>query len=281
MNAFNQIQIETTTACNASCPMCPREKAERGGGTMSTEMFWNVVDDAVKLGVQHIVPFINGDPFADKRMPVFIYELAARYPHINVIIYTNGSLITKEGAEMVMAAGNVGTFNVSMQGGDKETLERNMGISWDDVMRNMDMLIEMAETYKRPKIRANMCIFSKTEHTKQAFIDRWQGRAEICLGTFSNFGGMTHDPAESATREWKRLLCDRGTKHIYVYWNGDVGQCCFDLLGSVVHGNVREQSLIEVVKGASFLRAREAHYALDVANMPKICHACNACKFHG
>ena len=249
---------------------------------MSKELFWKVVDEAVELGVRHIVPFINGEPFADPRMPEFIEGIAKLYPGINVILYTNASLLTEEKARRVLAAGNVGAFNVSIQGGTREVMERNMGLNWDTVIDNVDRLIQLNEEYRTGKrIRVNMCVFSKTESTVHEFLTRWEARADVCLGAFSNFGGMVHDEAEKRTKEFKRKQCARALNHLYVFWNGDVGQCCFDLLGSVVHGNMAGRKLVDVLNDESYRKMRRAHLELDVPAMPKICHECNACSFGG
>jgi sulfatase maturation enzyme AslB (radical SAM superfamily) len=249
---------------------------------MSKELFWRVANEAVGLGVRHIVPFINGEPFADSRMPEFVEGLAQLYPDVNVILYTNASLLTEEKARRVLAAGNVGAFNISIQGGSKEVMERNMGLDWDVVMENVDRLIRLNEEYKTGRrIRVNMCVFSKTADTVAAFVARWEPVADVCLGAFSNFGGMASDAYAILTNHMQRKPCARALNHLYVYWNGDVGQCCFDLLGSTVHGNVTDRSLADVISDVSWQYMRKAHLAMDVPNMPQICHACNACKFGG
>lgn len=278
------VQIETTTACPAECPMCPRDVHQRGHGVMPTELFWRAVEQSVACGARHVLPFINGDPLADKRMVDFVECMAKTYPEVAIGWYTNAYLLTEEKAERLLRAGNLHHFNVSMQGATKEVFESNMKLPFEPVIANVEKLIEVNNRLGRPaEIRANMCVFSKTQSDVEAFVQKWQPLGcTICLGAYSNFGGMAHD--EIGERPWKnspRLVCDRATHHAYIYWNGDVGQCCFDLLGSVVYGNLATQTLADVLNSDKHRAMREAHKRIDVAAMAPICKECNACKFHG
>lgn len=277
------VQIETTTACNAACKMCPRDIQKRGHGTMPTKTFWSIVAQVYAMGCRHILPFIDGDPLADKRICDFVEKMARDYPDVLVGWYTNGGLLTEDKALRLIKAGNIRHFNISMQGGDKVTYERTMGISWEETMKNVDRFLELHQQHGSPmEIRANMCVFSETKDSVEAFKQKWEGRATICLGAFSNFGGMRQDAfGEAPWKDKPRLVCDRALKHLYFYWDGTVGQCCFDLLGTVGYGNVGTQTITSIVETPKYQAMRQAHLDLDVLKMPPICRACNACKFHG
>lgn len=276
------IQIETTTACNASCKMCPRDIQLRGHGTMPDDTFYCVVGQAYDLGIRMMVPFINGEPLADRRMVGFIRHIRNSYKDVEVVLYTNASLLTEEKAIDLLSIGNIRHFNVSLQGGTKEAYESNMGLNWETTINNVDRLIDVNASLGCPaEIRVNMCVFSKTADTLSQFVDRWSSKATVCPGEFSNFGGMVSDTVEDRWATKPRMVCDRATKHIYVYWNGDVGQCCFDLLGSIVYGNVNNQTLRDIVSSEKHMSMRRAHHAVDTSGMPPICINCNSCKFKG
>lgn len=281
--APSYLQIETTTACNAHCPMCPRHVATRGQGVMDEAVFWKAVSEAYAMGVREISPLINGDPLADRRMPGFVQRLASDYPGMSVILYTNGSLLDEDVATALLSARNVSFFNVSMQGGNKATYEANTGLPWEVTLGKVKRAVELQKMLRpgRP-LRMNMCVFSKTQDSVQDFLKLWGSDTDVCLGCFSNFGGLVHDvQGESPWWNEPRKVCYRALYHIYVYWNGDVGQCCFDLQNSIVYGNLKTQSLQQIVEGVERVAVQEAHAVLDVAGMPKCCVECNACKFNG
>lgn len=281
------MQIETTTACNAKCKMCPREVATRSTHSerMDEDVFWSAIDQAHnELGVGMVLPFIDGEPLADSRMVGFVEGIATRYPKLTVGWYTNASLLTAEKAERLLSTRRIPEFNVSMQGGDKATYEATMGLPWERTIENVERLIEINNRMGKPsRIRANMCVFSPTSASAQAFKERWEAKgAMVCLGAFANFGGLGKDnEGEAPWRGKQRYVCDRGTKHLYVFWNGDMGQCCFDLVGSVAYGNLKHQRMADIVMTEKYQKMRAAHFAINVKEMPRICWECNACKFHG
>ena len=250
---------------------------------MPTKLFQSVVRQLYAVGIRSVAPFVSGEPLADKRMVGFVEWMSGEFPGLVVGWYTNGSLLTEDSIRRLLACRTIHRFNVSMQGGTKEVYEENMGLSWGQTISNVELLLRInQEMGNLTDVCMNMCVFSKTQATVEAFRSLWEGRATVCLGAFSNFGGLASDvEGESHWLGRPRQLCHRATEHIYVYHNGDVGQCCFDLTGSVVHGNLKTQSLKAVLEGKSYQDMLKAHQELDVANMPPVCRECNSCKFNG
>lgn len=230
-----------------------------------------------------ILPFINGEPLCDKRMVDFVEKLAQDYPNTNIGWYTNGNLLTEEIATRLLKAGNIKHFNVSMQGGDKETYEHNTGLSWDTTYGNVENLIRInRQLGGKAEIRLNMCKFSGTHKSVPAFRKLWEGRATVCIGCFSNFGGLLHDEiGEAPFLAWPRLVCDRALGHMYVLWDGTVNQCCFDIDGKETYGNVKDSSLEDIWFSGKMAASREAHRNLVVNALPTVCQNCNSNKFHG
>lgn len=288
----NLMQIETTTLCNATCWMCPREKATRSNhkNRMDADVFKETVLQFEAMGGKIVLPFIDGEPLMDSRMVDFVEWIAAN-TKLTIGWYTNGELLTEEKARRLLSTRRIPWFNVSMQGGNKETLERNMGTSWDKTIENVERLIHINRELGSPsQIRANMCVGGPSIASVEDFKARW-GKFDdvlICLGAYSNFGGLGKDDVGDAPwRGVKRQVCDRGTKHLYVFWDGEVGQCCFDLIGSIKYGNMRVDGkvpphrLYDIWDSPKARASRKAHWELRVKDMPPICHACTAPRFHG
>lgn len=287
------LQIETTTVCNATCWMCPRDAGTRSNhkNRMDDEVFKTTILQFAEMGGQMVLPFIDGEPLADSRMIDFVEWIAA---HTTLIIgwYTNASLLTEERARRLLGTRRIPWFNVSMQGGNKETYEKNMGLEWERTIENVERLIAINRELGSPsQIRANMCVGGPSIASVQDFKDRWSKHEDvlICLGAYSNFGGLGKDEVGDAPwRGVKRNVCDRGTKHLYVFWDGEVGQCCFDLIGSIKYGNMRsgdgtipKNRLYDIWDSPKFRASRKAHWELRVKDMPPICHACSAPRFNG
>jgi len=184
----------------------------------------------------------------------------------------------------MLQSANLTKINVSIQGGDKETYERVTGLNWDVTTRNVEMLIETNNRMESPKtIRISMCIFSETKNSEAEFRMRWdREHVIICTGSFSNFGGIASD--EESERFWMdkpRRVCNRAIDHVYVFWNGDIGQCCFDLKQTVTYGNIKDSSLREIIGSDKYQSMMESHRRIEVSGMPEICRKCNSNKFAG
>jgi len=247
-------------------------------------MFWTAVENIHECGARRIVPFINGDPLADVRMPDFINEMAKQYPDIDVVLYTNGAIATEEVVAKILGSKNVTHFIFSLQGGTKAVFEDTTGLHWDDVLANIRRTIAIHNKIKsKAVLRLTMCVFSKTIKTLPQFRALCAELGlECCPGVFSNFGGMLHDEiGEAPFKDAPRLVCNRATTHSYIYWNGDVGQCCFDLLGTIIYGNLKTQRLKDIIQSETYQNMLTAHRTLDIDKMPPICQNCNSPRFRG
>lgn len=262
--------------------MCAASRLPNRKGLMDEALFWSAVEQCYELGARRMCPFIDGDPFADHRIPRFVEQLANRYPDLKLYIYTNGMFAHKRAVERIVNAGNTLTLIFSIQGGTKDVFERITGLHWETVMRNLRNAIACANGSKT-QVKIAMCQYSETMPTLPEFIGLGRSLGvEACPGLFSNFGGAIHDDlGESMTKDWPRRVCDRAISHVYVRINGDVDQCCFDVDRKYVYGNLNHQSLREIIESERFQAMRRAHLALDVEAMPECCKDCNAPRFHG
>ena len=49
-----EITIENSTFCGAKCVMCPRDEYDKDWSHMKTDLFLNIVDQAVELNVKSL-----------------------------------------------------------------------------------------------------------------------------------------------------------------------------------------------------------------------------------
>ena len=59
-------------------------------------------------------------------------------------------------------------------------------------------------------------------------------------------------------------FCDQPFKTMLVYWNGDVGLCCWDYDNFLKIGNVAESGLLDVYNNDKFRAVRDATRVLVV-----------------
>ena len=140
-----EIQVETNTACNATCVMCPYPEVskELPPGRMDLELYEKILGEcATEKSLWRIEPFLNNEPFTDTRMVDWIVMAKQRVPHAMVTVTTNGSLLTAEGHGPAGEERARMAIWFSFNGATKETYEQIMGLSYDLVKRNIDYLLD-------------------------------------------------------------------------------------------------------------------------------------------
>ena len=91
---YNQIEIEPTNLCNYSCTICPRPTET---GFMSLDTFSKIfIEKTIPKNIKAIYFTGYGEPLLNPSTPTFIKLLNQKYPEIDIVLVTNGSLLTEE-----------------------------------------------------------------------------------------------------------------------------------------------------------------------------------------
>src|SRR5947209_3125807 len=125
-----KIYLETISACNARCVMCPHPDVRRGSlQLLPTDVFERCVDEIAGMpSVTEVHPFNNNEPLTDKRLPSLIRYMREKLPNVYIRLFSNGSLLTEELSRELIASGlNAITF--SIHASNEETYERIMRLS--------------------------------------------------------------------------------------------------------------------------------------------------------
>lgn len=166
-----EIQLEVTGACNLACRMCLvryRPKLGKREGAMCLHVFKAIVDDLPdleKLTLQGL-----GEPLLAPDFDRMVEYACAR--GIRVGFNTNGTLLTRERAERLVAAG-VDWLHVSLDGATKETYEAiRDGSDFDRVRTNIAGLVgvRQARDTERPTIQLVFVAMRRNLHELSALV---------------------------------------------------------------------------------------------------------------
>src|SRR6185369_4543838 len=89
--------IETTSICNLRCPYCPNSTVGRDQEFMEEATFYRIIDSLKEYDGNYtglIAPHFYGEPLIDNRLETFVSYIRKVHPHSNIIIYTNGELLS-------------------------------------------------------------------------------------------------------------------------------------------------------------------------------------------
>lgn len=115
---FTHVEIETNTGCNRKCRICPRSAYEREAGWMSDELYTRILGQLADMGFRgRLSPVFYNEPLLDPRLPRLMREARAALPRSTLVVFTNGSLLTRENVRELLDAG-VDTLLVSQYEGN-------------------------------------------------------------------------------------------------------------------------------------------------------------------
>lgn len=258
-----EIQIETNTACNATCIMCPYPEVskELPPGRMKEEMYQHILAQcAEEKTLWRIEPFLNNEPFTDKRLVSWIKIAKQMVPHAIVTVTTNGSLVTPAITDQLIHSGLDGIW-FSFNGATKETYEKIMGLSFEKVKKNIDYLLSVKPQSLR--VFTNMIETEPMRGEIEENIRNWQslgvqsGASPLVnrAGNVKNFDELNYKPVNPRPVR----ICELLYHKMYIGYNGDVLLCCMDWRRRVVLGNTSQQSLREIWQGEKYEHYRRLH----------------------
>jgi MoaA/NifB/PqqE/SkfB family radical SAM enzyme len=127
--------FSVTHRCNLSCKGCYAKSWKKGDG-LSLEQIFNIIDQARQLGT-YLFVIAGGEPLTVKGI---IQEIGERKDSI-FILFTNGTLIEEEFADLIINVGNI--LPVISLDGPKELNDLRRGPKvWEKATKAMDLLRE-------------------------------------------------------------------------------------------------------------------------------------------
>lgn len=269
-----EVDMETTTTCNAGCVWCPYPKYAgwRAGKTMDMGLFRKIVDEMVTIPQIHELRLNGlGEPLLDR-------FLDQRYSYINNFsdrfvstLTTNGVYLLPKRVDSLVAAG-VKKFIVSLNAATPEQHEAQMGLKgkFDIVCANIQHCIDRGLDVEVRGV-VNDDIFPMAEGMK--LVKRWGWKrygGHVKLIRELNWAGdnrtiRTFDPDS---------CCIRAVANIFIRWDGVITTCCVDPLGNGYEfGDLKVQTIREAYNSEKYTHFREQHSLNKAAQFP-ICATC-------
>jgi sulfatase maturation enzyme AslB (radical SAM superfamily) len=142
-------QFNQDRTCNLSCPSCRTELILETSGAQYESMLktlnLSITDEALK-NTREISLTGSGDPFASKIYRDFLISLdGARYPHLEINLYTNGVLFDQDmWAKMHKIQKNISHVRVSLDGISEDVYNNTRrGGNLARVKKNIAFLAEL------------------------------------------------------------------------------------------------------------------------------------------
>ena len=267
-----KVGLELTSKCNLRCGMCPLPVLRRP----YEDMEWPLVEKAEReihgLGLKLKWLHEMGEPLLYSR----IDDAIRLFPEAS--LSTNGLVLTPEiGAKLLATplkriricvdSVNPKVYPQLRTGGDFDKLV--------DLTRKFLVQAKGAPLrIEIQKMRSRLTLEETTDDFKRVFDLKQFRNARVIEKTCEAL-----DVNEETDLHGKFYGCVQGAffTWVVVFADGRVTHCCYDAHGDQVMGDLRTQSLREIIDGDRFATMQDAFDRRDFTNLPR----CGECFKHG
>ena len=192
--------------------------------------------------------------------------------------FTNGLPLTKRKADEIILAG-LDSLRFSVDGASQDVYELNrVGGDFNRVHANMALMVTQARKHQsKIKLMWQFIALRNNEHQiKEAKRKAHAIGIPFFVKKFAETDPELRTRNPKLRRKLKPKPCTDIHEAIFVYYNGDVVACCYDLDGQNVVGNLSTQTLTEVWHSHEYrsLRKRIDEAGMNPALEPEMCKNC-------
>jgi radical SAM protein with 4Fe4S-binding SPASM domain len=264
--------IETISACNADCIMCPSSKMKREKAVMRPEVHQTILRKITDWGapISLITHAGLGEPLLDRMLEERIQQEKKTFTDSQIIVYTNGSLLDEERALKLIDSG-VDIVSFSINGFRKETYEAVMKLPRDNTYRNVERFCEIKQKLGS---KINICVSAiKTDLCSQQELEEykqfWETKnVQVIMPPWISWGNHF----EHSIRK-HQLPCFYIWKTMMIDQDGTVKMCCEDYNTRYPLGNIMTQSPSEIFNSAR-MRQQRTDQLNSNFSWPEICKNC-------
>ncbi len=270
------LDIETTNVCNLKCPMCPRtvmldKKEFSAQGYMTRDEYKMIIDQAVKYGVKSIKLNYLGEPLLHKDV-VWQVEYAKQQGVLDVMMNSNGSLLTPEISEGLLKAGLDKLF-ISFDSISPDIYEvQRKGTNLGTVINNVYNFAQLRNrSYPDTHIRLSMVMYETPEYMAQfeGLKTMWKNLVDAVGYGFY----IEHDANSQEFPKVEGFHCEQLFQRMFLKYNGNVTVCCFDEKDEITVGNWREEDLKNIWVNEKYREMRDTHISGNYCDI-SLCRRC-------
>lgn len=262
------IGFELNRSCNLRCPMCTwsADNAENLGkeSWLSFEKFKVIIDDGVARGLCSIALNWVNEPLLRPDLPAFAAYARDRGV-LDIILHTNGMLLTERMAEGLIDAG-LTRLMVSLDALSQPVYDKiRIGGDLEVVRRNIFKFIEIRRRKGKrlPLLSVNFVKMSTNEHELEDFVEYWSPHVDFfAIQEYINpFPDMEEKHALTAASLSPSLdfKCAQPFQRVAIQYDGTVAPCCTLYGAQIAVGNIFRQPLAEVWRGPAMEDMRAMH----------------------
>jgi radical SAM protein with 4Fe4S-binding SPASM domain len=280
---FKKIYLEISNICNVQCSFCP--VVEKDKKLMDLAEFEAVLKEVAPLA-EIVCLHLLGEPLAHPKFSE-ILDVCERY-NTQIDLTTNGILI-KRYSERIINSLCIRQVNLSIQAFKDNFPDRDL----DPFLLPIFEFTKSAHAL-RPALYINYRlwnqqsndsdnedVFLKIESYFNVTINRNVETGaikskKIWNKLYLHFDSRFEWPSFSLPYQGTHGSCHGAVNHIGIHADGTVVPCCLDKNGAINLGNVKEQSLQDILNSERFIKMRDGF--LNGVLVEEFCQHCSFIK---
>lgn len=276
---IDYLLIELSSVCNLDCKWCIIEKKDRG--FMDLILFESILHQIVKKEVICKEISLNGGgeillhPKFKKLLNIILKFKADNKNFPLVTLVTNATLLNKEKSNDLLSHKIIDVIRFSVDGGNKEDFEKiRIGAKWENIIKNINTFIDLNKQKGKPVHTSIISVMGPTMNVSSAFsklikrVDEYLPRRPH---TWT--GEKIFNDLQLADNQ-NQSFCQDIFRSLLIHWNGSVSPCCVDLNAKGIIGNLKKNSLKEVIYGKAKYNLVKNMY-LNKRSKNKLCQKCS------
>ncbi len=270
--------IETVSACNQTCRFCPVSHSPRPVTRMDFALFVRIVTELAEISTMEGV-FLNhyNEPFLDKRLPQMARLISDA--GLKLAINTNAS-VPFDPRDWLAEQPLIHLLTVNLHTLDRRRYAGERGR--DDV----DQAVRNIRLYRHHRLAEVVRIVVLGDGDGQHRRDVAQIEAQFASAGIEVMSHLLMDrcgevPGVEPAADRGDILAgcqqtgSRVLEHLHVLTDGRCVLCCEDYGENHIVGDLRSQSVIEVMRGDALVAHRRRIYGFARCEPGYICRACS------
>ena len=272
------VSLETCTSCNHRCPFCPVSVDPRDKEVMSQELFVSLVDQIVEAGGRSVVVFLSNynEPTVD---PLFEERCRVLFDRgLPVSILSNASHFDPDRAARLEKLGRFRYIGINLPTLDPERYWKLHGT------RDLARVLANMEALRARSIAEESAIVvlgdEDEAHRKDVAAIRarfepkgWQVKP-FKIRSRPESGTYVPEPPPKKRLRGCELMGSRPFEHLHITATARAVLCCQDYYENLTVGDLRTQTVAELLGGDTMSRLRRWTYGVEEAPADFLCRRC-------
>lgn len=271
------VYMEPTNRCNLNCSFCARDNMNREFAMLDMETFQNTID-SLPEGT-YITLAGNGEPTLNPHFYDMVSYASRKNMHVSVI--TNGCTLNEANRKKLINSG-ISRVQISFQSLDKKTDEQVMeGVKFEKVLLNILAFIKEVRESETP---IYICISTvEIEEGKEFAKVTKEFWSKMPIDNYYEGKLLSLQTDSKKIKEIKReraeqyRSCASPWISVKVNANGETNPCVYDFSSKFSIGNIKENTLDEILNSQKALTFRKASLLGDMEYLDKIGYCCKNC----